>query len=301
MKKKLSNSGLANIDPPIKTENLDPVDLGIVFNNKKPDYEGHQFAHIAEVNKDKNLVTKGKTDKSIGFFDLINPSLKQEESQKGKEVSQKEWFFGHYGQPEVLELMSRQALTADGKRVSIEDLKKMYDQAKKARILKGKAPEHANASVVTNYEPKTGLHRNIGIGTSIDVIKGEVGSTGPMIDEELTHYSNYDAIQGRTLVSILGGDIMKSTRGKNLTMEQREYIARPEETMGTFNQFRSLINHEYGKKYNVDDLKKIEQKIPEVKEQWFYKSFNKKDIVKALNTIAYEEEKQDIISNFKNA
>ena len=197
--------------------------------------------------------------------------------------------------------MSRQGLTADGKRVSIEDLKKMYDQTKKARILKGKAPKHANASVVTNYEPKTGLHRNIGIGTSIDAIKGEVGATGPMLDEELTHYSNYDALQGRALVSILGGDIMKSTRGKNLTMKQREYIARPEETMGTFNQFRSLINHEYGKKYNVDDLKKIEDKIPEVKEQWFYKSFDKKDIVKALNTIAQNELEQDIMSNFIDA
>ena len=302
MKKKLSTSGLANIDPPIKTELLEEVDLGLVpSKNIKPTYEGHQFSHVAEINKDKNLVTKGQTDKSIGFFEAVNPLLTTKESQEGKKVSQKEWFFKHYGQPEVLELMSRQGLTADGKRLSVEDLKKMYEQTKKARILKGEAPEHASASVVTKYEPKTGLHRNVGIGTSIDALKGEVGATGPMLDEELTHYSNYDALQGRILVNILGGDIMKSTKGKNLTTEQREYISRPEETMGTFNQFRSLINHKYGKKYDIDDLKKIENKIPEVKEQWFYKSFDKAKIVKALNKIAQNEVEQDIMSNFRDA
>jgi len=302
MKKKLNTDGLTNNEQPIKTEVLPEVDLGVIpSKNIKPTYEGHQFAHIGEMHKDKSLVTKGKTDKSIGFFEAVNPALKPEESQEGKKVSQKEWFFKHYGQPEVLELMSKQGLTADGKRLSVEDLKKMYEQTKKARILKGEAPEHANASVVTKYEPKTGLHRNVGIGTSIDALKGEVGATGPMLDEELTHYSNYDALQGRVLVNILGGDIIKSTRGKNLTMEQREYISRPEETMGTFNQFRSLINHEYGKKYNVNDLKKIENKIPEVKEQWFYKSFDKAKIVKALNKIAQNEVEQDIMSNFRDA
>ena len=302
MKKKLNTDGLTNNEQPIKTEVLPEVDLGLVTKTRKPTYEGHQFSHIAEIHEGKDLLTKGKTDKSIGFFEAVNPALKPDEAKAGKPVTESSWFSRYYSNLSAQEAIQKQAVTAKGEKFSLETIQKMAETAKEARILSGQAPEHGYASVVTSYDPKTGLHRNIGIGTSYEPKTGEeIGAKGPKLSHELTHYTGFDAASGQTLVNFMGGDIMKATRDANLSRSQREYLSRPEELMGNFNELRARINHEFGKKYDVESLKELIKQDPGIKEELFLKAFGEEDTIKALNTIARVEEKNTIMSNFREA
>lgn len=302
MKKKLNTDGLTNNEQPIKTEVLPEVDLGLVTKTRKPTYEGHQFAHIAEIHKGKDLLTKGKTDKSIGFFEAVNPALKPEEAKAGKPVPESSWFSRYYSDPEAQEAIQKQAKTAKGTKFSLKTIKEMAETAKQARILSGQAPEHGYASVVTSYEPKTGLYRNIGVGTSFDPKTGqEIGAEGPKLSHELTHFTGLDAAMGQTLVNFIGGDVMKATRDANLSKSQREYLSRPEELYGNFNELRARINHEFGKKYDAESLKKLIKEDPGIKDELFFKAFGEEETIKALNTIAKVEEKNTIMSNFREA
>lgn len=320
MKKKLSTSGLANIDPPIKTEVLQETDLGFVSKPKEPDYKkSSNFAYIADlaIDSGKRIITKQQSQHGLGVYDLVPPDLTEEEAKSGKPVSLDQWFFKHYSQPDVQEQLSNQLKTADGKKVSVEEIKQMVEQAKKARILPGEASDRGNASVKFAIEPKTGMARSTGIGTSYEWGTGkEIGASGPMMDEELTHYSNIDA-QGTYLQALLSegkaqmesigvmgfyDSYKKDSTGKNvLSTREMRYLNKPEETMGAFNQFRSTINHTYGKQYTIESLEEIIKKNEKAKEQYFYKAFDKAKIVKALNIIAKNEVEQDIKSNFRYA
>jgi len=319
MKKKLSTSGLANIDPPIKTEVLPELDLGFVPKFKGANYEKsmHWSKGNAEraVESGKRIVTKQQSQYGLGVYDLVPPNLTEEESKAGKPVSLDQWFFKYYSQPEVQEHLSNQLKTADGKKVSVEEIKQMVEQTKKARILPGGAADEGNASVNFISEPKTGMERSTGIGTSYDLINNkfvEIGASGPMMDEELTHYSNIDTL-GTYLQALLSDGKAEMTSvgvmgfydsykdDPNRSIREMRYMNKPEETMGTFNQFRSTINHTYGKQYTIESLEEIIKENPEAKKQYFYKTFDKAKIVKALNKIAQNEVEQDIMSNFRDA
>jgi len=317
MKKKLNNDGLAKKDPPIKTEVLEEVDLGFVSKPKEPDYKktpnySKIYADQA-IESGKRIITKQQSRDGVGVYDLVPPDLTEKESRAGKPVSLDQWFFKYYSQPEVQEHLSNQLKTADGKKVSVEEIQQMVNQTKKARILSGQASDLGNASVKFTTEPKTGMVRSTGIGTSFDwATRKEIGASGPMMDEELTHYSNIDA-QGTYLQALLSDGKAKMSsigvtgfydsykKDNNMTIREMRYMKKPEETMGTFNQFRSTINHTYGKQYTIESLEKIIKNNPKAKEQYFYKAFDKAKIVKALNTIAQNEVEQDIMSNFRDA
>ena len=302
MKKKLSTSGLSNIDPPIKTLDLQEVDLGFVSKPKEPDYK--KTPNYSKIYADraiedgKRIITKQQSQYGVGIYDLVPPDLTEKESTAGKPVSLDQWFFKYYSQPDVQEHLSNQLKTADGKKVSVEEIKQMVEQTKKARILSGDAADNANASVKFKEEPKTGMARSTGIGTSYEWgTRKEIGASGPMMDEELTHYSNIDA-QGTYLQALLSDGKAKMSsigitgfydsykKDHNLRPHEMQYMKKPEETMGTFNQFRSTINHTYGKQYTIESLEKIIKENPDAKNQWFYKTFDKSKIVKALNTLS---------------
>ena len=62
----------------------------------------------------------------------------------------------------------------------------------------------------------------------------------------------------------------------------------PHEAYGNFVEFREKIGLKPGEQITVEELKKRVKKAGATMEN-FYRAFNDENIVKALNTIAYQE------------
>jgi len=339
MKNKLSEKGLENKNPNLRAAYV-PTDAT---------YKNDPGAFIAdEVNANKSLVTKGKgeTDsrKNLQYYETVNqePNFTEEELSKSKPLSyyspHAEWFNNYYGttkkgveldpaKKELYQTLSRQSSDASGNQVSPETIGDMVSSTSGLRVFPGGSAEEGDASVKVKYDPNTGLYSNVGIGTSKDVLTGKENINEPWFSEELTHASNLDGTQGRTLRNFLyenfdpfkgSGDsqwknenepnkVMYMTRDINRPQDTRymgkavnEYLSRPEELYGGYNQFRSKLGFKQGDKYTKESLQKAIYKNPELKKDRWLGTFGVEAAVKALNEIAYTSKKTGIKKDAKN-
>jgi len=107
---------------------------------------------------------------------------------------------------------------------------------------------------------------------------------------ERVHASGFDAVQGINLLDTLGSAFQQEGRSllKNMDPDALRYLSRPHEAYGNFVEFRDKIGLKPGEKIDVEELKKRVKKSGASMEN-FYRAFNDENIVKALNTIAYED------------
>lgn len=108
---------------------------------------------------------------------------------------------------------------------------------------------------------------------------------------ERVHASAFDAAQGLNLVDVLGNSFQQGetrTFLKNMAPDVLRYLNMPHEAYGNFVEFREKIGLKPGEQITVDELKRRVKKAGATMEN-FYRAFNDENIVKALNTIAYQE------------
>lgn len=113
---------------------------------------------------------------------------------------------------------------------------------------------------------------------------------------ERVHASAFDAAQGRNLVDVLGNSFQQGeSRGflKKFAPDVLRYLNMPHEAYGNFVEFREKIGLKPGEQITVEELKKRVKKSGASMEN-FYRGFNDENIVKALNTIAYQENDNDL-------
>lgn len=118
---------------------------------------------------------------------------------------------------------------------------------------------------------------------------------------ERVHASGFDAVQGINLLDTLGNAFQQEGRSllKKMDPDVLRYLNQPHEAYGNFVEFREKIGLKPGEKIDVEELKKRVKKSGASMEN-FYRAFNDENIVKALNTIAYEDTNLgDSIDNYK--
>ena len=86
---------------------------------------------------------------------------------------------------------------------------------------------------------------------------------------------------------------MKSQMGRDVL----GYMKKPHEAYGNFSEFREKIGLKPGEQITEEELKK-RAKDKGLTNENFYRSFNNKNITKALNTVAYQSIDNDI-NNYK--
>lgn len=118
---------------------------------------------------------------------------------------------------------------------------------------------------------------------------------------ETVHASLFDSAQGQNLMDVLGSpfeqegkeSMMKSQMGRDVL----GYMKKPHEAYGNFSEFREKIGLKPGEQITEEELKK-RAKDKGLTNENFYRSFNNKNITKALNTVAYQSIDNDI-NNYK--
>lgn len=118
----------------------------------------------------------------------------------------------------------------------------------------------------------------------------------PVETHERIHASNIDAAQGEYLSKILGNPFQQE--GKSAFNKIKRYMQKPYEAYGNFAEFREKIGLKPGEQITEQELKK-RVKAKNLSEENFYKVYNDKKIVEALNTVASNNNLQplDIAQN----
>lgn len=115
---------------------------------------------------------------------------------------------------------------------------------------------------------------------------------------ERVHASGFDSAQGQRLLDLLGNPFQQEGRSflKRTNPEVLRYLNRPYETYGNFVEFREKLGLKPGEKI---DLKELHKRVKDTGASMenFYRAFGDEKIIEALNTIAYEENK-NIDNNF---
>ncbi len=127
-----------------------------------------------------------------------------------------------------------------------------------------------------------------------DPISGDKSGVVAAIGHEFPHASTIDTTLGKPLMRILGDPNKQQI--KNTSNANKRYLSRPEESYGNFHQFRLELGLKPGEKVDVAKLKQL---VNEKKAEgnMFYQTYDDDKIVKAINTIALnEEQNQDNIS-----
>ncbi len=111
-----------------------------------------------------------------------------------------------------------------------------------------------------------------------------------VLQHEFAHASNLDAVLAPALNRVLG-DVNNQTKGT--FKRDREYLSHPEETYGNFHMFRKNLGLKPGQKI---DEKQLQQLVKEkgLDEEIFYKAYDDDKIVKAINTIAQNNNKEEV-------
>lgn len=104
---------------------------------------------------------------------------------------------------------------------------------------------------------------------------------------ERVHASNFDAAQGEYLQNVLGNPFQQE--GKNTFNNVKKYMQKPHEAYGNFVEFREKIGLKPGEQITPEELKKRVEKNNLLNEN-FYKVYNDKNITKALNTVASDND-----------
>lgn len=116
----------------------------------------------------------------------------------------------------------------------------------------------------------------------------EEHANNPAVEtHERIHASNLDAALGIPLLDVLGNPFQQETRSllKRLSPDTLRYLNRPHEAYGNFSEFREKINLKPGEQIDAKELKKRVKKYNLGNEN-FYRAFDDKRIIEALNTIA---------------
>ena len=106
---------------------------------------------------------------------------------------------------------------------------------------------------------------------------------------ERVHASGFDAVQGDLLLKTLGDSRLQEGRSflKSTSPGTLKYLNQPHEAYGNFVEFREKIGLKPGEKIDEKELaRRVKESGAEMEN--FYRAFNDKNIVKALNTIAYQ-------------
>ena len=107
---------------------------------------------------------------------------------------------------------------------------------------------------------------------------------------ERVHASGIDGAMGIALTDVLGNAFHQEGKEwlKKTSPSTLDYLNQPHEAYGNFSEFRSALGMKPGDKI---DKKKLERLVKEkgLGMENFYRAYNTDKIVKALNTIAYQE------------
>lgn len=115
--------------------------------------------------------------------------------------------------------------------------------------------------------------------------------TDATIQHELVHGSNLDSILGKKLREVTGYAVdQKQNKADRFKQSRQEYMSNPQESYGNFHGFRVKLGLKPGQKITVPQLKKLVKEKKALDDN-FYKTYDDENIVKAINTIAYEDPK----------
>ena len=109
---------------------------------------------------------------------------------------------------------------------------------------------------------------------------------------ERVHASLFDNSQGEYLQGILGnafhqGEDYFPGEGKNMGSGNSQYMNIPSETYGNFAEFREKLGLKPGQQLTKEQyLKLVKEKGAE--NENFFRTYNDDNIIKALNTVAYQ-------------
>lgn len=103
---------------------------------------------------------------------------------------------------------------------------------------------------------------------------------------ERVHASTLDNVMGKPLSKIVGNTWLQK-ENNNLT-EIKDYMNRPFETYGNFAEFREKIGLKPGEQINIKELERRVKKLG-LEGDNFYDTYDKDKVLKALNTIALNE------------
>lgn len=111
---------------------------------------------------------------------------------------------------------------------------------------------------------------------------------------ERIHASNLDAALGIPLLDQLGNPFEQKTRHflKKYSPNTLRYLNRPHEAYGNFVEFREQLGLKPGEQIDEKRLKRLVKK-KKLDTENFYRAFDDKNIVKALNTIAQTDNRQN--------
>jgi hypothetical protein len=122
----------------------------------------------------------------------------------------------------------------------------------------------------------------------------EYANNKPIETHERVHASMIDAAQGQNLRNILGSPYEQKASNKlrKTQLDLLRYLDMPQETYGNFAEFREKIGLKPGEQLTEEELIKRVNKA-KVGMENFYKTYDRKKILKALNTIASIQTKRN--------
>ena len=111
---------------------------------------------------------------------------------------------------------------------------------------------------------------------------------------ERVHASGFDSVMGKPLTDILGNAFHQKTKSwmKKNSPDVLRYMNQPHEAYGNFVEFRSALGLKPGEQVTPQQVKKLVEEKGLGMEN-FYMTYDLDKIVKALNTIAYQNNNTD--------
>jgi len=138
---------------------------------------------------------------------------------------------------------------------------------------------NSNSDAKATYDEKT---NNISVSPKFK-------NTPGVETHERAHASKFDQAMAGELQSVLGNSFHQE--GKNHLENVKRYLNQPHETYGNFSEFREKIGLKPGEQINEKELLK-RVKTNDLYNSNFFMTFENKKILKALNTVAFEDNNQ---------
>ena len=122
---------------------------------------------------------------------------------------------------------------------------------------------------------------------------------------ERIHASLFDESQGNYLQGILGnafqqGEDQFPGEGKNMDRATKKYMNTPSETYANFAEFREKLGLKPGQQLTKQQYLKLVKEKGASNEN-FFKTYNDDNIIKALNTVAYQGQENNDYENYRLA
>ena len=122
---------------------------------------------------------------------------------------------------------------------------------------------------------------------------------------ERIHASLFDESQGNYLQGILGNAFQQGEdrfpgEGKNMDTATKRYMNTPSETYANFAEFREKLGLKPGQQLTKEQYLKLVKEKGAQNEN-FFKTYNDDNIIKALNTVAYQGQENNDYENYRLA